>query len=248
MAATRKKPAPKKAPPAKKRGERREQARREVKGQKEPGGGTEPSTAPKGARLTAAAQQVRDTLMIQRLAQGWDYHAIAAEAGISVSAAKRAIKARQEAAPLRLNADPVEVIERIFEGYQLSVGDLEAMAAEAQKKGQLSAAVGAKKAANEARDRMVAVLQATGRLPQELGALRHLIDLRAVAVRMNDTMDEFDEQMRAAGKVKSEAERKRMVAEAAAKVRTTFDQLLGIEDDEDVYEGTAAEIPAEAAA
>jgi transcriptional regulator with XRE-family HTH domain len=155
--------------------------------------------------------------MVARKAQGWTWEAIAEEAGLSVRTVKEAVKNRQAGAPLQFNADPVRVVEEVFQAYQLSIGDLEAIAAEAARSNQLAIAVGAKRSANDAREKVLTLLQMTGRLPQELGSLRHLIDLRAIAVRM-------------------------LGREAAARVRTTFNELLGIEapvPDGSALEGTA---------
>lgn len=200
-----------------------------------------PDEIPSGRRLTAAQQNLRDTRMIQRLAQGWTWAAISQEAGISVTSAMDAVKARQEHAPIRLNMDPVEVIEKIAEGYQLSIGDLESIAAEAALKNNFAVAVGAKKGANDAREKLLVLFQVTGRLPQELSALRHLIDIRAVAVRMLDVMDDFERDMALAFGLESEEERREVARAAADKVRTTFAQLMGMEE---AVEGTAKELPA----
>jgi hypothetical protein len=185
--------------------------------------------APRGGRLPAAQQAIRDSLMIQRLAQGWPWESIAEEAGISVTSAKKAVAARQDSAPLRLNMDPVEVIERVAEGYQLSIGDLEAVAYEAMKANNLTAAVGAKKAANDAREKLLAVFQATGRLPQELSQLRHLIDVRQIAVQMMDTMDVFERDIEVAKTMPPE-EQTRILADAADRVRGAFGKLLGLDE------------------
>lgn len=196
--------------------------------------------APSGSRLGAAQQAARDSLMIARLAQNWTWPAIAAEAGISVTAAKKAVKARQENAPLALNEDPVKIVEDVMRGYQLSVGDLEAMSSAAVEADNLNAAVGAKKGANEARDKMLMLLQMTGRLPQELGALRHLIDIRAIAIRMLDTMDAFEEKML---KMDLSAKQRRTVTSNVLTVRSTFNELIGLKEDEErpeIPEQTAA--------
>lgn len=180
-------------------------------------------------RLTAAAQAARDSLMVARRVQGWTWEATAREAGITVRQAKNAVKARQEGAPLQFAADPVRVVEEIFTAYQLSIGDFEAIALQAIEDGNLAAAVGAKRSANDARDKVLTLLQLTGRLPQELGSLRHLMDLRAIAVRMLDTMDAFEREMGDALKLRKEADRVEAGREAARKVRLTFNELLGIE-------------------
>lgn len=203
---------------------------------------------PSGARLSAAQANLRDSRMVARVAQGWTWEAIAAEAGISPSAAKRAVARRRQDAPLRLNMDPVEVIEKIAEGYQLSIGDFESIASAAADTHQLAVAVGAKKGANDAREKLLGLLQATGRLPQELGALRHLIDLRAIAVRMLDSMDEFDRDIRRILMIEDAAQRTAEAEAVAAKVRLTFDRLLGIDDqaepEEDVPDVEGRELTA----
>jgi transcriptional regulator with XRE-family HTH domain len=180
--------------------------------------------------------------MVARKAQGWTWEAIAEEAGLSVRTVKEAVKNRQAGAPLQFNADPVRVVEEVFQAYQLSIGDLEAIAAEAARSNQLAIAVGAKRSANDAREKVLTLLQMTGRLPQELGSLRHLIDLRAIAVRMLDVMDGFDRDLAGLTGLEDAAERERLGREAAARVRTTFNELLGIEapvPDGSALEGTA---------
>lgn len=205
-------------------------------GKKKPRNRTAPSKrgekkpAPSGSRLGAAQQAQRDSLMIARLAQNWTWPAIAAEAGISVDAAKKAVKARQENAPLALKEDPVKIVEDVMTGYQLSVGDLEAMASAALHDNNVAAAVGAKKAADDVREKILLLLQMTGRLPQELGALRHLIDIRAIAVRMLDTMDEFERRIL---EMDLNAKQRKEVSKNVLVVRSTFHELIGLQEEEE---------------
>lgn len=190
----------------------------------------DPKTAPKGVRLSAAKQALRDQLMVQRVAEGWTWAMIAAESGISPGGAKLAVDRRLRDQPLGIDDDPVKVIETVFQGIQLSVGSFEALASAAIASEHYGAATSAMKGANDAREKIMMILQATGRLPQEMGALRHLMDVRSVAIRMLDTMEEFDREMTLAlGLGTSEAQRL-AAREAAEKVRTTFAQLLGLEE------------------
>lgn len=184
----------------------------------------------------------RDSLMIQRRVQGWTWDAIAQEAGISVTSAKNAVRVRQETAPIRLNTDPVRVIEQIMEGYQLSVGDFEMMAQAALDKNHIAAAVGAKRGANDAREKMLLLLQATGRLPQDLGTLRHLIDIRAIAVQMLDTMDEFEREMTIILRLGDPAQTRDEARAASDRVRRVFGELMGLGDSP--VDGEAEELPA----
>jgi hypothetical protein len=182
-----------------------------------------------GAKKGLAARMMRDSRIVQRVLQQWSWEAIAVEAGLSVAGAKKAYAGRRELAPMALQIDPVQVIEGIAEGYQLSIGDLEALAVDAVNRNQLGVAVGAKKAANEARGRMIDLLQATGRLPQDLAALRHLIDLRSIAVRMLDTIDGFEREMALVPQIEDAEARAAATADTVSKVRTTFADLLGID-------------------
>lgn len=177
--------------------------------------------------------------MMARLAEGWTWEAVAREAGISVSGAKKAVAVRRAAAPMKLRHDPVKIVETAMEGFVRSVSSFELMALEAASERNWAAAVGAKKGANDARGKILALLQATGRLPQELSALRHLIDLRAIAVRMIDALDGFE---RAMAQLNIEEETRAAIDAGVAEVRGTFNELIGIE--EEPVEGTARELPA----
>lgn len=191
-----------------------------------------PEKKPGARRLTNAQAYQRDTLMIARLAEDWPWEKVAKEAGLTVAGAKKAVAKRQEEAiPLRLTADPVVIIERIFEALQLSVGSFEAIAMEALEKGQLSNAVGAKKAALESHEKTLMLLQLTGRMPQDLSTLRHLIDLRAIAVRILDSLDAFEREMHVVLRLSDDEERVEAGRAAAEKIRTTFNDLIGIEGD-----------------
>jgi len=197
-------------------------------------------------RLSAAQMVARDSLIVQRVAQGWSWPAIAGEANLSISAAQRAHAARVREAPFRLGADPVKVVENIFTAYQLSIGDFEAIASAALEKNQLAVAVGAKKGANDAREKVVLLLQATGRLPQDLTALRHLIDIRAIAVRMLDAVDSLQREGELIAQIEDPAARRRAIDEATAKIRTTFAEVVGLDGEQQAIEGSARETDAAA--
>lgn len=178
-------------------------------------------------RLNAAEIHQRDTLMIARRAQGWTWERVAKEANLTVSNAKKAVvKAQRSGEVMRIGDDPVKIVERIFDELQRSVVGQELIATEAMKRGTLGTASAAKNRADEARGKVLELLQMTGRLPQEMSALRHLIDLRTVAVRMLDTMDQFDR-----GEIDSVV------------VRSTFNELLGLES-APALEGSAKELTA----
>lgn len=183
---------------------------------------------PRGGRLPSGAQYLRDSLILQRHAQGWPWEAIAAEAGITVRSAEAAAAKRREQAPLALQADPLQVVEDIMLGLQTSIGDFEALTVRYQDK-HPSAAVGAKKAANEARNSVLVLLQATGRLPEDLVTLRHLIEQRQMAVTMLDTMERFAARIAALPQGIQE-DVKADIGEAVAEVERVFHDLIGLRE------------------
>lgn len=190
-----------------------------------------------GRSLTIAQKAQRDQLMLARAAQGWTDAEIGKEANLSASHVRKVVREIRETAPIKLNDDPVKIVQEVFEGVQQSIAGFEAIASEALAKGQYANAVGGKRGANDARGQIMLLLQMTGRLPQDLTALRHLIDLRAIAVRMLDVMDKFE---RGLANLNLDAATQQAVDAGVLEVRGTFNELLGL--DHDTYEGTAQEI------
>lgn len=180
------------------------------------------AATPRGPRLTAAAAGLRDSLIAARIAQGFTWEEAAGEAGISVTSARDAVANRRKVMPIQLNMDPAEIVERAFEGFMLSVADFERMAAEAARKDLYSVAVGAKRSANDAREKVLALLQVVGRLPEDLGDLRHLVDLRRIAQQMLDAVARFTEEVEAGADPQ----------EAARQLRETFNELVGIKEEQ----------------
>jgi hypothetical protein len=174
-------------------------------------------------RLTAAQQATRDTLIVTRVAQGWPWAKIAKEAGVTVRTAQRAHAAKKAAMPDLMSMDPLAIVRILVEGFQMSIGDFEAMALDYAEK-HPSAAVGAKKAANDARGDLAAILQATGSLPHELGTLRHVVELQAVAKQIIELVVNFE------GAVKSmelpKAKREAVLGEAS-KIADGLESIAG---------------------
>jgi hypothetical protein len=208
-----------KKPPARKAAAKKAPAKKAPAAAKKKAGTGGGGKTPSGPRLNAAAAGLRDSLMVARSVQGWTWPEIAEEAGISVRQAQRAVEERRKATPISINMDPAKVIEQAFEGFMLSVADFERLAAEAGKRDWLAVAVGAKKGANEAREKALALLQVVGRLPEDLSDLRHLIDLRRIAQRMLDGVADF--------KVAVESGEEPLAAAAA--LEEVFHELVGID-------------------
>jgi hypothetical protein len=142
----------------------------------------------KARRRTAAMTATRDLLIVQRVAEGWTWAMIAEEAGISLRQCQRVAEAYREM-PSPLDIDPTTIVEELARGYRQSVSAFTALAASADN---TAAAVGALKGANDARERMVAVLQAIGHVPHDLGVLKLQRDVQQVAVKMLEAVEAFE--------------------------------------------------------
>ena len=136
-----------------------------------------------GARLTAAKQSLRDSLMVQRSTQGWTQAAIAAEAEVSERTVKRVIAERQAIGEALLDRDPIDVVRDLATQWEGSIADMEAMAS-AYVEDNPAVALGAKKGADQARERLLLLLQATGRMPRDMGGLGDLMGMRELASDM----------------------------------------------------------------
>lgn len=179
---------------------------------------------PAGRRLRAAQQALRDTLIVVRKGQGWTWEVIAEEAGISVSAAKRAYAAKRDAMPDLLEEDPMEIVRRLVEGFLSSIGDFEQMAVAYAEK-HPPAAVGAKNGADRARRDLAELLQATGTLPKELGQLRVLVDVRYTVRMIVEAVERFEVSVREA---KLPPKKRGPILEASGEVRSRLEEVAGI--------------------
>ncbi len=192
-------------------------------------------------RLPAARQTHRDSLILARLAQGWPWDAVAREAKLTVRATEEAAARRRAEAPLTLRSDPVELVESTMVAVQAAIGDFEEMALRYRDRSP-NAAVGAKKAALEAHFSLMALLQAVGRLPEDLVTLRHLIEQRQMAVAILDALERFRARIVALEGIEPEV--KARIAEATADVEAVFHELIGLPpEDADIADGRALPAP-----
>lgn len=200
-----------------------------------------PGKRGEGKRLSAARQSYRDSLILARRAQGWPWDAIAHEAKLSVTATEEAAARRRAEAPLTLRSDPVELVESTMGAVQAAIGDFEEMALRYRDRSP-NAAVGAKKAALEAHFSLMALLQAIGRLPEDLTALRHVTEQRALAVRMLDAIERFETQTRSLAASLEPEEQARHGA-AVADVKCVFHEMIGLPEEPDIANGCALPAP-----
>lgn len=187
------------------------------------GGAIDPVGVPKGPRLNAAQQSIRDSWIMARIAQGWTWEEAAKEAGIAVKTAKEAVRRRKQVLPNLLEQDPVKIVEEVIQAFQSDAGDFEKMAA-AYAESNPSAAIGAKKAAQDARWRMMVLMQSLGILPRQLGTLRHLVEIRGVVGVVIGAVDDFEEAVRGMKLPKAKREE---ILEASGAVRKELEEVAG---------------------
>lgn len=186
-----KKAKPKRKRKAKPKPKPRGKARDTGKGK----GANDASQLPKGKNLTTAQKSVRDTLIVERRLLGWEWPEIAAETGLSIKQCQRNFKDRVDLMPKLASMDPLEIIEVLVKGFQSSVIDFERMAM-AYADRNPSAAVGAKRAAVDTREKLGSLLQSTGQLPHDLGTLHHIYEIRVVAKKIVELVQTFEARVK----------------------------------------------------
>lgn len=184
----------------------------------------------KGGTNSPAAIAMRDfTIVKQRHELGWSWREIAEFHGMSERGVRIAERRTLDALPDLMNMDPVAIVEGILREYLLSVRTFDQLAA-VYARDNPNATIGALKSANEAREKVTALLQATNKLPKELGVLRHLIDIRQIGVQMFETMEQFQARVDAVGERLPKAARAEL-EEGRREVEESFKGLMGIENE-----------------
>lgn len=180
------------------------------------------AAVPKGPHLNSAERSVRDTLIVTRRAQNWPWDAIAAEVKLGVPATKKAHARKIASMTSLMEVDATKILEGLVEGLQFSIGDLEQLAVAALEGGNVGAAVSAKKAANEAREKLQDLLQTTGLLPHDLGTIRHQIEFRAVVVEVVTLVHTFVSSIEA---LELPEDKRQPVIDLAGELTTGLEQL-----------------------
>lgn len=135
---------------------------------------------------TAAGIAARNALIIARRTQNWTIKQIAEEAHLSMDQVKKIsadAKAHGEEMSL-LRQDPVDIIEQVLSERQTDYALYTQAAVAAAEKENINALIGALNGRGQTSDRIVKLLQDTGKLPRELGTMRYVIDFRGIAREM----------------------------------------------------------------
>lgn len=138
--------------------------------------------------MNTTERKARNDQIVLLKARGMTYDSIASTLEIHRDTAIEVVKEFRASQPKLRHQDPLEIIEDILEGYQADLSEL-AMVSSATKNEAVR--VGAINARMGARDRIVALLQATGILPRELGRLRVELDVRFIAEQVIVIMEKY---------------------------------------------------------
>jgi hypothetical protein len=181
---------------------------------------------PKGPHLNLAEKAVRDTLIVTRRAQGWGWESIAAEVKLGIDATKKAHKRKVASLTSLMEMDATKILEGLIQGLQYSIGDLEQLAVAAVEERNMSASVSAKRAANEAREKLQELLQTTGLLPHDLGTIKHQIEFRVVVIEVVNLVHTFVGQIEAVA-VELPPDKRELVHQHAGELFTGLEHLDG---------------------
>lgn len=125
-------------------------------------------------------------MIVARAAQGVPWEEIAREAGISIRSCQRAVETRKQM-PTDLERAPMELVEEFTRDFRASIADYEAMAF-AYSATNPTAALGAKKAADESRSRLINLLDNIGKLPDNFELFRSEVEMMLIAERMAEEL------------------------------------------------------------
>lgn len=137
--------------------------------------------------MSEADRRQRDCLIAQRVAQGWQWRAVATEAQMSERNARERYAIWREHHAGILSDEGAKTLEHLVEGLFCAVGDFELMALNADNS---SAALGAKKAAVETREKCIRVLTEVGVLPRDMAKVREQLEARALGEMLWNSFDD----------------------------------------------------------
>jgi hypothetical protein len=140
-----------------------------------------------GPRLSGPKLALRNSMILARHASGASWTEIAQEAGVDTRTCQRVVKqARNLPAPT--SERPLQLIEDLTREMRASIGSYEAMAFGWAERNH-SASLGAKKAADEMRLKLIAVLADIGKLPRDLERFRSELELERIGEEILETLE-----------------------------------------------------------
>ncbi len=146
----------------------------------------------KGQKTPSPFQrELRDSYIALRAGQGADAERIGEEVGLSADWVRRILREQETNGPPDLiREDPLDVVTGLLDGYQRDLRALMLMSLTTENE---PVALGAMKAAQDTRGRIIELLQHTGRLPRDLGTLAGVVQLRTLAAQLVDVLWQAEE-------------------------------------------------------
>lgn len=135
-----------------------------------------------GPLADLARRRMRNAAIVAAIGTGETPRELAKQFGITARQITRMLATREKA-PSDLGTVPLELIKDLLRSYRESIADFEAMAARYVDT-HPTAALGAKRSALETRDKLAVLLQAIGKLPENLEVFRSQEDMRRTGLEM----------------------------------------------------------------
>lgn len=139
-----------------------------------------------GKRPSAGKKALRDSMILARAEQGVPWAEIAKEAGIDKRSCQRVVEQLREV-PSLLDERPMKLLEDLVRSLTRSIADYEGLAFEWADTNH-TAALGAKKAADETRFRLAVLLENVGKLPDNVELYRTEEEMRQIAEQMAEQL------------------------------------------------------------
>lgn len=139
--------------------------------------------------LALPQRYARDSLIVQRVAEGVSFEQIGEEVDLTTRQVRNIAKQISSARELTLlKKDPLDIVEWMLEEHLRSFQGHRAKAMISTGPEYTTAM----KAADASMERIMKILQATGKLPRELGTLRYIVDFRGIAQAMIQKVEELE--------------------------------------------------------
>lgn len=133
--------------------------------------------------MSIGARAARARLILEMKSRGYEEQEIAEEVGLNTRQVRK-IWARERDRPDLITQDPVTIVQEVLEGYQRDMHVFSTIVLEAAQNENTSGMISALNGRAITQDKIIRLLQAMGRLPREMGTLRHVIDFRGIAQEM----------------------------------------------------------------
>jgi hypothetical protein len=141
----------------------------------------------RGRKVTARQRMLRDAAILTCSEAGWSAPEIAAEFELTDRQVRRILNDVRDR-PSSLDAEPMQILDGLLRGYRDAIVDLELMAV-LYRDDAPSAAIKARVASVETREKFASLLSAVGKLPENLELFRAQSVLEQIADRMVETME-----------------------------------------------------------